>query len=583
VSARLAGDFSRLGVSGPASVGQANGSVWCVAEGRIDGLSELASDLGLDPATPAEAVLAAAFSRQGEAMLDQLGGRFALIVWDGANETGLLAVDQLGSRSLFFHDNGGARLHFATEVRELVKLLPQEPGPDESAVVSWFTSGTLEPDQTVFAGVRRLSGGCHLRLANGRWSLHRHWSPRFATPERVTLEAAGLSVRKELERSVGERCAGQATGVLLSGGLDSTSVAAVAAGLGVTRLRAYSALFPADASADESEFVALATQGLGVPAVQQATVAGGVLDASAEHVRDWRLPAASPNLFFQRPLLERVRADGATIVLDGQGGDELFACSPYLLADLLRGLRLKSLHARSRELAGGDPRGARAVRRTFALRGAAPRWLRAAYFRLHRRPALHWLTPRAVALTTDARAPWLTLDGPRWWTWLADTLTAGRERMGAHDHFRRQLAPEQLTGAHPLLDDLRLIETVLRLPPELAYDEDLDRPVLRQGMRGLVPEPIRLRKTKSFFDNVLVDSLAGPDRPQLRGLLEPQDAEIRAYVTDERIRDVVDGPVAPERPFLWAMNAWRLASTELWLRSLASRTDLANGLDGPVS
>lgn len=566
MSARLAGVFSRSGISGPASSGQEADAVWCIATGRLEGLTELASDLGLESAAPTETVLATAFSRWREAMLERLGGSFGLLVWDGT--AGLLAVDPLGSGSLFFHDDGG-RLRFATEVVDLLRLLPEEPGPDERALVRWIVSGTVEPDQTLYAGVGRLPGGCHLRLADGRWSMQRHWRPRFTGVAHVTLEEAGVSVRSELERSVEAQCGGRAAGVLLSGGLDSTSVAGVAAASGRTSmLRAYSAIFPADAAADESEFVEIAVEALGIPSSRQSAEASGVLEASAEHVRDWRLPAASPNVFFQRPLLERARENGVEVVLDGQGGDELFGSSPYLLGDLLRGFRLRSLRARSRELAEGDASAARALRRTYALRGAAPRWLHTVS-RLRRHPPLHWLTPSAAALSPDRRPPWLTLDGPRWWAWLADTLTAGRERMGVYDHLRRKLASDGLTGAHPLLDDLRLIELVLRLSPELAYDEDLDRPVLRESMRGLVPEPIRLRRTKSVFNTLLVDALSGPDRAQLRSLLELRDAEIRAYVTDSRLRDVVDGPIAHDHPYLWARSAWRLASTELWLRSLS--------------
>ena len=488
-----------------------------------------------------------------------------MLAWDGSTRTGLLAVDQLGSRSLFFHEDG-AHLVFATEVVDLLGLMPREPGPDEGAVVRWLVSGMLEPGETVFAGVRRLPGGCHLRLADGRWSEHRHWSPRFTKTIGTTLEDAGVAVRKEIERSVAERCAGRSTGVLLSGGLDSTSVAAVARASGVD-LRAYSALFPDDLAADELEYVEVAVEGLRLPSATHRAEAAGVLAASEEHVREWRLPAASPNLFFQRPLLKQAREDGIDVVLDGQGGDELFACSPYWLGDLLRGLRLRSLHARSLELARGDAASARDLRRTYGLRGAAPTWLLLS--RSGRRHAPHWLTARAAAWAEEPRPPaWLELDGPRWWAWLADTLTAARGRMGVHDHLRRKLDSEHLAGAHPLLDDLRLIELVLRLPPELAYDEQLDRPVLREGMRRLVPDPIRERRTKSVFNTLLVDALKGPDRPQLRSLLEPLDAEIRAYVTDNRLRDVVDGPVARDHPHLWAQNAWRLASTELWLRSL---------------
>jgi hypothetical protein len=65
-----------------------------------------------------------------------------------------------------------------------------------------------------------------------------------------------------------------------------------------------------------------------------------------------------------------------------------------------------------------------------------------------------------------------------------------------------------------------------------------------------------------------VKSLSGPERPQLTSLLGSPRAEIRRYVTEARLRDIVDGPTAQQRPFDWAWNSWRVASTELWLRSL---------------
>jgi asparagine synthase (glutamine-hydrolysing) len=137
-----------------------------------------------------------------------------------------------------------------------------------------------------------------------------------------------------------------------------------------------------------------------------------------------------------------------------------------------------------------------------------------------------------------------------------------------HDHLRRKLSGAGLEGGHPLLDDLSLVELVLRLPPELAFDPELDRPLLRRALRGLLPDEIRLRATKSYFDSLVVKSLSGPERPQLTSLLGWPRAEIRRYVTEARLRDIVDGPTAQERPFDWAWNSWRVASTELWLRSL---------------
>jgi asparagine synthase (glutamine-hydrolysing) len=563
VTARVAGSYGPAGLSGPR----------CRVEGRLEGVDSLAADLGL-AGHAAEEVLGAAFTRLRERLLDRLDGSFALLVWDEAAGEGLLAVDRLGSGGLFFHEGGGSCLRFATEPADLLALLPATPGADEHALARWLGFGALDPGQTLYAGIRRLPGGCCLRLAGGRWSELRYWRPRFAAPAPATLAEAGAAAREALEDAVARRSSGARAAVLLSGGLDSSSVAAAArfSARGPASLSAFSATFPSQPSVDESRFAELAAGSLELPARRIEPPRAGVLDAASDHVAEWRLPPASPNVFFQRPLLRAARAEGAEVLLDGQGGDELFGCSPYLLADRLRALRVTSARGLARELTGGDARLVRHALSRYGLAGALPRQALATASRLRGRPqAPWWLTERAAGLAGElpGRYPWLRLDGPRWWSWLADLLTAGRERMGVHDHLRRKLASEGLRGGHPLLDDTRLVELVLSLPPELAFDRSLDRPVLREAMRGLMPDEIRLRSTKSYFDRLLVDALSGPELPRLADILGRPDAELRGYIRAERLRDVVNGPRSDEHPQSWARNAWRLASTELWLRSLA--------------
>jgi asparagine synthase (glutamine-hydrolysing) len=552
VNASLAAGFSRAGIVGP----ELRPGLTCLIEGRLDDMAEDA--------------LAAAYTSRGVGMLDGLSGSFALLVWDESARRGLVAVDPLGSRSIFFHDGGDGCLRFATEVGELLNLLSATPGPSEPAVARWLAYGALDSGETLYEGIRRLPGGHAIVLDDGAWREYRYWRPTYRGAGEATAETAAGAVRQGLSRAVERRCRGKATGILLSGGLDSSSVAALASDAGAASLRAYSAVFPDAPEADESELVGLLAASAGLPSHTEPVAANGVLASAVEHVRQWRLPSASPIAFFQRGLLAQARADGVAVVLDGQGGDELFDASPYLLGDLTRALRLPAALRSARALAGGDSRLVRRNLARYALGGAAPAWAHTRRSKLRRRTAPHWLSTRAAALAGDrpGRHAWLELDGPRWWSWLADALTVGRERTGAHDHLRRKLAAEGLAGGHPLLDDLELIELVLGLPPELAYEGSLDRPLLRRAVSGLVPDEIRLRSSKSYFNGLVTGSLDGPEKPFLVELLSSPQAEVRAFVTDARMRDVVEGPKPYEHPHHWSANAWRLASTELWLRSL---------------
>ena len=450
-------------------------------------------------------------------------------------------------------------LLFATEVVDLLGLLTREPRADEGAVVRWLVSGTLEPGETLFAGVRRLPGGCHLRLADGRWSEHRHWRPRFTTPSEHRHS------KTQARRSEGARAKRRPSaapdrpaGVLLSGGLDSTSVAAVARASGradrCARTRRCSRTTPPPTSRSSSTS---RSRSLGLRRADEAA-AEGVLAASAEHVREWRLPAASPNLFFQRPLLERARDDGVGLVLDGQGGDELFGCSPYLLGDLLRRVRLGALRRRSRELDGD----ARTTRERFErTRSAAPL------------PS-GWST--RVSTSTRARAalaqarrgrPRRRCTGPPRVATARRTALVGVARRHPHGRAGADGRARPPSPKAPVAEPLRRAPTAGRSPPDRARAQspagarlrpELDRPVLRRAMSGLVPEPIRLRRTKSVFNTLLVDALSGPDRPLLTGLLEPRDAEIRAYVTEDRLRDVVGRPESRKQPV--PLGAERLAA-----------------------
>jgi Asparagine synthase len=212
-----------------------------------------------------------------------------------------------------------------------------------------------------------------------------------------------------------------------------------------------------------------------------------------------------------------------------------------------------------------------------ALPGYARRLVRA--LRLGQGPGPPWLRPSAAeTLVSDEDENGVE---PRWWRHLAATLTAAREQAGVHDFLRHKNDLAGLQGSHPYLDTLELVELVLGLPPELAFDPELDRPLLRAASAGLVPDAVRLRRSKSYFDELFETTLAGRDRPALTRLLTAPDAEINAFVRPELVRERL---LAPEPSRGWAWAVWRLATTECWLRfqtepsflaRLAAREDLA--------
>jgi asparagine synthase (glutamine-hydrolysing) len=551
----------------------------CLLDGYLDNAAELSAALGSQVGWSSETLLAAAWRRWGRELPTRLRGEFALLIWDDALGEGLLARDQLGVRSMFLHESSGV-LCFASEVRHLLALLPQRPAPDPVSVAHWIAMSNRPGSATLYAGVRRLNPGCALLLdRNGARELT-YWEPRFAEPLDDSEPQLAQRVRATLERAVDRRISPDGlTGVLMSGGLDSSSVAAVAVARAPGRVTAQAAVFPEHPAVDESDLIDELRSALELPGVTAEVRAGGLLASALESIEEWQLPLRSWGDFWALPLLRAAAADGVRVTLGGDGGDELFGARSQLAADRLRAGHPRQALALVRELPGaGDHPPRREVARIFAntaLAGALPYRLHGALTRhsTARGGAPAWLRSQLAhdLRHSDDQLAWKRLDGPRWWAETAHGLTRGVEETGVFEHQRRRAASAGLQARHPLFD-LELVELCLRLPPAATFDRYRSRPVLRAAMGGMLPDSVRLRPQKALFDSLLIDCLTDGDGLLARELLSDPRSELRAYVdlptmTNALFDTTTDGHT---RSFRWMWQVWRLLSAECWLRSQSS-------------
>jgi len=584
---RLAGALtphaSTLVIHGPlraaySGMASAPRSPLCLLDGFLDNAQELGAALQAPAGASPEELLAAGYQRWGRELPTRMRGDFALLIWDSEREDGLLARDQLGVRSMFLHESSGA-VCFACEISHLLALLPQRPAPDPVGVAHWVAISGRPGSGTLYAGIRRLSPGAMLLLDRDGVREERYWTPRFAEP----LDGSQPELAERLHEAIG--CAvtrrlspNGVTGVLMSGGLDSSSVAGVA----VARaphggVAAYSAEFPDHPAVDESELIDGLRSSLALGGVTAEVRTGGLVASALEWIDAWKMPLTSWGEFWAGPLLRVASSAGVEVMLGGDGGDELFDTRAYLLADRLRAGHPFQSVGLAFELPGAGDRPARRdvakVVANIAVAGALP-------YRLHeigRRPfasryAPGWLRPRVVRDLLDSEDPlaWKRMDGPRWWAYDAHVLTRGVEELGVFENHRRRAALAGLENRHPLFD-LDLLELGLRQPPLATFDRHRDRPLLRASMAGLLPDAVRLRSEKALFDSLLVDSLTGPDDAAVRTLLSSPRVELAAYVDMEDVqRTLLDrGPNGAPDPFRWMYQVWRLVTAECWLRAQA--------------
>jgi asparagine synthase (glutamine-hydrolysing) len=254
-------------------------------------------------------------------------------------------------------------------------------------------------------------------------------------------------------------------------------------------------------------------------------------------------------------------------MLDGEGGDELFGCSPRLVADLVARGRIGEAIAQARRIPGmgSDPPPRRVMRAIahYGVRGALPSALHGPLRRARNRgrEATPWLTGAArdmLGPVGEADA-WKALDGPRWWASLAHSLVDGPDLMDAADEHGRAGGPGGFEVAHPWRD-LELVELALSLPPRLSFDPEMDRPLAREAVRGLIPEAVRLSDRKPFFNELLEEALAGPDAERLAGILRDPGGALEWAIEPAGL----DALAEPARPLV----EWRIAAASVWAREL---------------
>jgi asparagine synthase (glutamine-hydrolysing) len=607
MSARLAHrgrDGERLYLSGPAGLAcqhswvtpeeqgehlplvGASGAV-LVMDGRIDNRHDLVTRLELDATASDARCVLAAYDAWGEGFAERLNGDFALAILDAGRGRLILARDALGVRPLYYF-HGAGLFAFGSEIKALLAHPDIPAQPDDEGVADFMLVGARPLDRqelTCFRGISSVVPAHVVVATRQALTSRRYWN--FDTRGRLRLKTTEEYVEAFHERFVEavRRRSRSAFPVAfsVSGGLDSSSIFCQ-----LETLRR-SGAFPAPSIAglsyisdrtdtDEQHFLRDIERRFDVRfnrfTIETRT---GLVAGAKEQVSAIEAPFVDYMWGVTRELHLRAAATGARSMLSGHWGDQMLFSSAYLI-DLLRQGAWPSIWHHTREYGRyfGDEETAR--RRRLLLVDAAryhvPRslatplkWLRMRLFAPPRPKG--WFAPSFLATALRHRYKLATLDGPFHSAHARAVYVEARSKYQVQcmEWNSKVGARYGLEAAFPFLDR-DLIAFLMAIPGEMHAHHGVPRALLRESMRGILPDSIRTRTWKSDF-SAFVSQGVSDDAGAILETLNRNCLAVRfGYLDPERL--------APELTRLAGLltaedcsDSWDMADTyglEVWLR-----------------
>ncbi|MFE7278034.1 asparagine synthase (glutamine-hydrolyzing) [Streptomyces sp. NPDC057623] len=565
----------------------ASGAVALVLNGEIYNHAELRRELratGARLRTESDTeVLLELYERHGMKVLERVRGMYAFVLHDARTQTTVLGRDPMGKKPLYYTRVPDG-IAFASELTALLRHPDAPRTPDVGALAGYLTLQAFCAPGSAVEGVYKVRPGSYLEYADGRLREVEFWRPRLGSPGRAPgVREASARFEELFRAAVARRVSSteRRLGVLLSGGLDSSAVAAVAQQLSPRQpVLTFSAGFEQQ-DFDESAHAGAVARHLGtehhVVRISGRDLAEVVESEYAQADEPLADPSLLPTRIVCRSARQHVRG-----VLTGDGADELLLGYRYFQAEraieiLLRLMPAPRLEALARTLARRLPARSGNLPAAAALgllaRGlrAAPEhrfYLSAAPFGPAELPGL--LRPDARAALTG-HAPFAEvsrlLDGQ------PDLTGVQRSQLAVVAHFLRDviLTKTDRGGMRSALElrspflDLDLVEYGNALPTALKLRRFTGKYLLRRIAAGWLPPDI-VRRTKLGFRAPLAALLRDELRPLLLDTLSASALDRGGVFDAGAVRKLTDDHLAGRRDT--SRKLWALLTYQLWYQSL---------------
>jgi asparagine synthase (glutamine-hydrolysing) len=548
-----------------------------VFDGRLDNRDELIAGLACAPGLADPALVLAAYRRWGTLAAAWLLGDFAFAIWDARERRLFCARDVMGQRPLFYAQARGCFV-VASEPQQVLAHPAVSRQIDEGIVAEELSGIQTTVSDTLWRDVKRLPPACALVAGgDGAVRITRYWD--FDPEARLDLpgpEAYAQRLREVLSEAVRRRVANvrPAVGLFLSGGLDSSVLAGLAARqheAGGPAVHALSLVYPGRAC-DESTQIAAVVSRWRLRA-EQCDPTPPWRDIFETEIDRYRTTPTWPNGAVLQPLRARARQLGIEVVLTGYGGDEWLTGSVHHTADLLRAGELVAALRQLRVDGSGRRPSSRAALLRIAVAPLLPGWMKTVLKPVlgSARPRQNWIRPE-LAARVGLAARLRPTPAPAFRTFAQQhiyRLARGPAQVIGDELDERAAAADGLDARHPFYDRA-VAEFGMALPEPQRRQGTETKHVLRRAFADLIPPPILARRDKAEFSSTYVDALTALGGASFfTGLRTERAGWVDGAVVRRRYDEMIRLYSRGDDAYIGSLNAlWAVASVEMWARRL---------------
>lgn len=560
-----------------------DGTKWIIFNGEIYNYLEITDELaGLGHVFKSKSdteVIIHAIEEWGEDALSKMNGMWAFALWDRKERSLLCSRDRFGIKPFYYFldDN---RFVFASEIKGVLAVPGVPRMPDDAAIYAYLARGYGYVDvgeNTFFKGIKQLKPGHVLRVSSDKRDYKRYWQLDISPDKRIKNTADAVDKFGHLFKDAVKMTmrSDVPVGISLSGGLDSTSIAMLMPEFTNNKIKSFSAYFREEGF-DEKKFIDAVIKGNVFEPFFISPDPKTLVKEFEDIIWHQDEPYSGASVFSQWEVMKKTRSEKIKVLLTGQGGDEVLAgyykLLPYFIADLVKDFKVKTLFKNAAAFScGNDYPLSRILLDTVKIFASK-------------------MAPANIKMTWKAFKKPEYLDEGFFSRFCCGLPGAGRKIPGnfidrelydslfisplpglLHVDDRNSMA-NSVESRPPLLD-FRLVEFAASIPYDLKIQNGFTKYILREAMKGKLPEEVRLRRDKMGFVTPAKLWFRNELKDYIHGILGSDSFKKRGIFDINGVRKILHAHFEGKNDHSFTIWSW--LNLELWFRAFIDGSEIA--------